>query len=187
MLVLYAVGPASAMRLSDVGYGLLLATLAVGSLLGSFIAGRVERLLGRAGSLALSYGGGAALVGVLAVTANPYLIGAGFVIGSIGLVIGNVVAVSLRQRIAPGRLLGRVNSGYRAGGLGDHATGRRARWSAHPVGRIPGAVRPDVGADPEPAGIHDGADESEPGCRREHHRGVPAIPNRRQPNTGHRG
>jgi MFS family permease len=129
VLVLYAVGPASAMRLSDGGYGLLFATLAVGSLLGSFLAGPVERMLGRAGSLALSYGGGAVLVGVLAVTANPFLIGAGFVIGSIGLVIGNVIAVSLRQRIAPGRLLGRVNSGYRL-----------VAWGTMPLGAVLGGL-----------------------------------------------
>lgn len=89
-----------------------------------FVARRVERMLGRAGSLALSYGGGAVLVGILAVTANPYLIGAGFVIGSIGLVIGNVISVSLRQRIAPGRLLSRVNSGREAGPDG-HRLGQR--------------------------------------------------------------
>ncbi|MDQ2845497.1 MAG: MFS transporter [Actinomycetota bacterium] len=113
VFVLYAVGPTSAMRLSATAYGVLLMALAGGSLLGSFVAERVEKLLGRSRSLALNYVASALLVGTPALTTNPYLIGAAFVLGSITIVISNVIVVSLRQRVTPDRLLGRVNSGYR--------------------------------------------------------------------------
>ena len=43
VFVLYAVGPTSAMGLTDPAYGLLLTSAAAGSLLGSFVAERVER------------------------------------------------------------------------------------------------------------------------------------------------
>ena len=129
IMVLYAVGPASAMRLSATGYGVLLAALAGGSIIGSFIAAPVERMLGRSGSLVLNYLASALLVGISALTANPYVIGTAFFIGSITIVISNVVAVSLRQRIAPDRLLGRVNSGYRL-----------VAWGTKPLGAALGGV-----------------------------------------------
>jgi hypothetical protein len=63
ILVLYAVGPAFAMGLSEPGYGLLITTAAAGSLLGSLVAERVEQRLGRARSLLLTILGCALLVG----------------------------------------------------------------------------------------------------------------------------
>jgi MFS family permease len=113
ILVLYAVGPTSAMGLSDPTFGLLLSAGSAGSLLGFLFAERVERRLGRARSLLLSIVGGALSLGMPAITANPFLIGAGFLIGGVTIAIWNVITVSLRQRITPDRLLGRVNSGYR--------------------------------------------------------------------------
>lgn len=82
ILVLYAVGPGSAMRLSEPAFGLLLTTVAVGSLVGSLIADRVERRLGRARSLVVAVVGSALFVGAPAMTADPYLIGAAFFVGA---------------------------------------------------------------------------------------------------------
>ena len=129
VFVLYAVGPSSPMGLSKTGFGILLTTDAAGSLLGSFIAERVERRLGRARTLVIAFAAGAALVGVAAVSANAYLIGAVFFIGGIGVVVSNVVMVSLRQTITPDRLLGRVNSCYRL-----------VAWGTMPVGAAVGGL-----------------------------------------------
>ena len=57
------------------------------------------------------------------------MIGAAFFLGSITIVISNVVVVSLRQRITPDRLLGRVNSGYRL-----------VAWGTKPLGAAIGGV-----------------------------------------------
>jgi MFS family permease len=118
VLVLYVVGSTSAMGLSEQAYGWLLSTIAVGSLLGSFFADRIERIVGRTRTLVLGFVAGSLFVGAPALTASPYLVGAAFFVGGAGLVVANVVMLSLRQRITPERLLGRVNSGilFVAGG-----------------------------------------------------------------------
>ncbi len=129
ILVLYAVGPASAIGLSEPGYGLLLTASAAGGLLGFLVAERVERRLGRARSLVLTTLGGALAVGAPALTTNPYLIGAAFFAGGTTIAIWNVITVSLRQRVTPDRLLGRLNSGYRL-----------VAWGTRPLGAITAGV-----------------------------------------------
>jgi MFS family permease len=117
------------MGLSGPGYGLLLTTVAAGSLLGSLVADRVEQRLGRARSLVLTVLGSTLLVGAPAVTANPFAIGAAFFVGGTTMVVWNVITVSLRQRITPDRLLGRVNSGYRL-----------VAWGSMPLGAAAGGL-----------------------------------------------
>ncbi|HET9348039.1 MAG TPA: MFS transporter [Arthrobacter sp.] len=133
VLVLFAVGPASEMNLSEAGFGLLLTTSALGAFVGSFIAEWAEAKLGRSKSLALTILGSALLVGAPAVTDNPYILGALLFVGGMLIMLWNIITVSLRQRIAPARLLGRVNSAYRllAWGtmpLGAAAGGMLAQW-----------------------------------------------------------
>ncbi|MEV5692553.1 MFS transporter [Micromonospora globbae] len=129
VLVLYAVGPTSAMHLSEQAFGVLLTTIAAGSLAGSMVAERVERLLGRAATIAVAYLSGALLLGIPALTTNPFLIGASFFTGGMGMVVANIVTVSLRQRITPNRLLGRVNSAYRL-----------IAWGTMPIGALLGGL-----------------------------------------------
>ena len=133
VLVLFAVGPASAMKLSEVGFGLLLTASALGAFVGSFASERVEAKLGRSKSLMLTILGSALLVGGPAVTDNPYILGVLLFMGGMLIMLWNIITVSLRQRIAPARLLGRVNSAYRllAWGtmpLGAAAGGLLAQW-----------------------------------------------------------
>jgi MFS family permease len=129
VLVLYAVGPGSAMRLPAQAFGFLLSMFAVGSLAGSFVAGWVERTLGRTRAIAAAFLAGGLGTGIPAVTTNPYVIGVAFVLGGAGTIISNIVMVSLRQRITPDRLLGRVNSGYRL-----------VAWGTMPLGAVAGGV-----------------------------------------------
>src|SRR3712207_6657087 len=133
VFVLHAVGPRSALGLSEQGYGLLLTPLAVGSLLGPFAAQGIGGVLGRARSLTLTVVGSALLLGVPAVTADARLVGAAFLVGGALIVVWNVVTVSLRQRITPDRLLGRVNSGYRL-----------LAWGTMPLGAAAGGVLADA-------------------------------------------
>ncbi|PRX49010.1 putative MFS family arabinose efflux permease [Prauserella shujinwangii] len=129
ILVLYAVGPGSPMGLSGAEFGLLLSASALGGLLGSFVAERIERTLGRARSVALTIGCGTLLVGAPALTSNALLVGGAFVVGGAGIIVWNVITVSLRQRITPDRLLGRVNSGYRL-----------VAWGSRPLGALAGGL-----------------------------------------------
>ena len=133
VLVLFAVGPASEMELSEVGFGLLLTTSALGAFVGSFISEWVEARLGRSKSLTLTVFGVALFLGAPALTDNPYVLGPILFVGGVLIVLWNVITVSLRQRITPNRLLGRINSAYRllAWGtmpLGAAAGGLLAQW-----------------------------------------------------------
>ncbi|WP_086819684.1 MFS transporter [Allokutzneria sp. NRRL B-24872] len=129
VFVLHAVGPASALGLSEQSFGLLMTGVAAGSLVGSFVAERIEKLLGRSRALALSVLTTAGVVGVPGLTTNPFVIAAVFFVGGIGLMTWNVITVSLRQRITPDRLLGRVNSGYRL-----------LAWGSMPLGAVAGGL-----------------------------------------------
>lgn len=133
VLVLFAVGPASEMKLSEVGFGLLLTASALGAFIGSFSSEWAEATLGRSKSLMLTIFGVALFVGAPAMTNNPYVLGPILFVGGMLIVLWNVITVSLRQRITPNRLLGRVNSAYRllAWGtmpLGAAAGGLLAQW-----------------------------------------------------------
>lgn len=129
VLVLFAVGPASEMKLSEVGFGLLLTTSALGAFVGSFISEWAEAKLGRSKSLGLTILGSAMLVGAPAMTDNPYILGAFLFVGGMLIMLWNIITVSLRQRIAPARLLGRVNSAYRL-----------LAWGTMPLGAATGGL-----------------------------------------------
>ncbi|MGV9364724.1 MFS transporter [Amycolatopsis sp. NPDC003731] len=138
VLVLYAVGPGSAMGLSEEGFGWLVSLVAAGALAGSFFAERIERALGTARAIGITFFAGAASLGVPAVTADPVLVGAAFFVSGVALIVSNVTTVSLRQRITPDRLLGRTNSSHRlvAYGtkpLGALAGGLLAQFSSLPT------------------------------------------------------
>lgn len=113
VLVLYAVGPGSAMGLSGFGYGVLTGAGGVGAVLGSLLAPHTERWLGRSTVLLLAVVASAAAPATIALTADPVLVGVAFVAMSATGTQWNVITVSLRQRITPQHLLGRMNAGYR--------------------------------------------------------------------------
>ena len=148
VFVLFAVGPASEMKLSEVGFGLLLTTSALGAFVGSFIAERVEARLGRSKSLALTIFGGALFVGAPALTDNPYILGPLFFVGGVLIVLWNVITVSLRQRIAPNRLAGPGQQRLPPAGLGHHAARCSSGRPAGPMAGPAGHVRHHGGADP---------------------------------------
>ena len=129
VFVLYAVGPDSAMGLSEAGFGLLLTAGALGSLVGSFVAEWLEERLGRARSLLLNVLVMTASAAVPAATANVWLIAGAFAAGGLTIAVWNVVTVSLRQRITPDRLLGRLNSAYRL-----------LAWGTIPLGAAAGGL-----------------------------------------------
>lgn len=128
VFVLYAVSPGP-MGLSEPGFGVLITTFAAGSLAGSFAAAPLERRVGRVPLLFGSVIVTAVAVAVPALTANPVPIGASFVLSGLFVVVWNVITVSLRQRIVPDRLLGRVNAAYRL-----------FAWGTQPVGALLGGL-----------------------------------------------
>lgn len=106
------------MGLGAAEYGLMLTAGAAGGVTGGLIG---PRLVARFGAQACVIGALAVFPFpflLLAVTASPWLAGAALFLEMSAGVTWNVVTVSLRQRLIPDALLGRVNSIYRFFGWG---------------------------------------------------------------------
>ena len=104
--------------LEATAFGVLLTAGAVGGVLGSLLASRLATTLGKGAALfSTLLGGGVALV-VTGLTSSALLVWAMFLVSSFLAVLWNVITVSLRQRVIPDHLLGRVNSVYRFFGWG---------------------------------------------------------------------
>lgn len=126
VLVLYAL---EIVGVSSFGYSVLLAVLAVGGVLGTVVAPVLSRVLGlRAVVVTASLGQAAALVAA-GVSSRLVVIVAALALAGAASMVWNVVTLSLRQRVVPAELLGRVTSSYRVIGLG-----------AMPVGALVGGV-----------------------------------------------
>jgi MFS family permease len=128
VFVLYVVAPGP-MGLSEAGFGILSATVGVGSLLGTWLAVPAERRLGRVRTLVVSVVLSTAGLVVPILTASPVLVGISLAVCGVSMVLWNVITVSLRQRITPDRLLGRMNASYRLVG-----------WGTMPLGALLGGA-----------------------------------------------
>jgi MFS family permease len=128
------------LHVSTRGYGLLLAASAVGSVVGGLVNPVLTRRMGMLPSLVLpALVTAAAFVGI-GLAPGPAVVAALLASQGFAVAMWNVVTVSLRQRVVPGHLLGRVNSVYRmlgwglmplgalAGGFVAHAAGLRAPY-----------------------------------------------------------
>ena len=105
------------------GFGLLLAATAIGSIFGGLVGARLARLIGPAVAIVFSYAMFAALEIIPAVLPQVWaVVIAGVLMATFGTV-WNVITVSLRQRLIPQELFGRVNSVYRFIGTGTSAFG----------------------------------------------------------------
>ena len=85
--------------------------------------------LGRVRTLVLSVVLNAASLVVFVLTTSPVLVGTWLAVIGVAIVLWNVITVSLRQRITPDRLLGRMNAAYRLVG-----------WGTMPIGALLGGV-----------------------------------------------
>ncbi|MFE9203181.1 MFS transporter [Micromonospora sp. NPDC007230] len=109
--------------LTEVGYGLLLTASALGGLAGSTLA---VRLRARFGTPTLLRAGLLMEVGLqvtLATTRQPWVAGAALAVWGVHAMVWGVLVVSLRQRLVPDRLRGRVNGVYALADLGGAAVG----------------------------------------------------------------
>jgi MFS family permease len=123
VFVVYAVGPGSALGLSPGGFGLLMAASAVGSVLGSLFIRAATRRLGLRILLAINAVTQAGQIVVPVLTHDVVAIGAAYALGGLGVALWNVGTVTMRQRIVPLHLLGRVVSTHRLIAWGSLALG----------------------------------------------------------------
>ncbi|MFG2078534.1 MFS transporter [Nonomuraea maritima] len=137
MLVLLAT---QTLGLSARVYGLLLASAAIGSLLGALVNARVVERLGAFPALVTALVTNVVVFAGIGLSRNAVTLGALLAVNGFVTTLWNIVTVGLRQEHVPSELLGRVNSVYRmlgwglmplgalAGGLVAHTFGLRAPY-----------------------------------------------------------
>lgn len=103
--------------LDGTGYGMLLAFSALGGLLGSFLAPILRRRAGYQWTIVLSLLLGALTLVGLAMTTHPVVAAVLLALYILHAVVWNICSLSLRQRLVPDELLGRVGGAARVLGL----------------------------------------------------------------------
>lgn len=115
-------------------YGVFLAVVAVGNLFGSLVTHRLVKRFGSAWTLI-----GAAIASgvgylIMAVARSWHLAGPGYFLVGLAVATGSVVATSLRQRLTPQSLMGRVGGAWRG-----------ITWGAAPVGALVAGTLATIG------------------------------------------
>jgi hypothetical protein len=120
--------------LGPVGLGIMLSIGSVGGVIGALAAPLLAARLGEGPllPLGLMVGGSAVVLFPLALAAGPgplalSLLCAGEFFMSFGVIVYNVIQVSMRQRVCPPRLLGRMNASIRC-----------VVWGVMPIGSLLG-------------------------------------------------
>ena len=123
------------LHLTDIGYGVFMAVVAIGNVTGGLIAARLLHRVGTATVIvaaivlaAIGYLGAGA-------TSSPYLAAGLLGLEAVAVVVGNVATISFRQRTTPQELQGRVANVWRS-----------IVWGVIPFGAlIGGALGADLG------------------------------------------
>lgn len=138
-LVLYA---DEVLGLDSTGYGLLLAFSALGGLAGSAVAGRLRRRIGYARSITAALALGAVSFATIALTTQVVIVAVALAAYICHAVVWNVLAASVRQKVIPTAMMGRVGAAGRLLGLCGLAAGAAlgGRLAAAFGYRIPFAV-----------------------------------------------
>ena len=136
ILVLYA---QEILGLSAAGHGILLTAGAAGGVIGGLVCPLIARRFGMQRGLWLAMALFPLPFVAMWLTSNPWIVASALFIEMFGALLWNVITVSLRQRVIPDALLGRVNSLYRFFG-----------WGAMPLGALAGGalvalLEPDFG------------------------------------------
>lgn len=113
-LVLYA---RQVLGLSSAGYGFLLSFSAVGGLLGSVVASRLRSRVGYGWSVIAALTLGALSFTAIALTSDVWLVAVALAAYICHSVVWNVMAASIRQKVTPTAMMGRVSSVSRLAGL----------------------------------------------------------------------
>jgi len=115
--------------LDELGFGMLLASAAVGGVAGAQLAPRTINRVGRRPSVLASVVVVASGVAIMGAANNLWISAVGFALFGFAGEIWNVVSVTYRQSVTPDEMLGRVMSGFRV-----------IAYGAFPVGAALGGV-----------------------------------------------
>jgi MFS family permease len=115
-------------------YGVFLAAGALGNVPGALLADRVANRIGSIQTLIASAVISGLAYLVMAMSHDWLLAGAAFAVVSFAVYAGSVIANSLRQRLTPRELMGRVGSAWRG-----------IVWGAFPIGSLVGGALASLG------------------------------------------
>jgi MFS family permease len=115
VLVIYG---RSVLHLTKASYGLFLAVGAIGDVGGSLLAHRAHAHFGAARAICLAGMAAAAGYLILGATSNTGVAATGYAFEAVAVALGNVATMSLRHRVIPSELFGRVNNAFRMCVLG---------------------------------------------------------------------
>lgn len=115
--------------LSDLGFGLVLAALGVGGLLGGLLAPKLEAALGTASALIITVLLAATAATTMGFTTSPAVMAGSIFFFGIATTLWNVVAISLRQELTPDEMRGRAA-----------AAGKMIAFGAEPIGALVGGL-----------------------------------------------
>lgn len=118
VFVLWVVGEGSAVGMAPQHYPLLLAVLAVGALAGSLCTERLSRRWDEVPLMLTVWGVNTVMLLVPVLAPHPLTIGAAFLVLGFTNMVGNVLSQTLRQRLVPTAMLGRVGGTSRTIGYG---------------------------------------------------------------------
>lgn len=129
VFVLWVVGPGSRVGLGPALYGVLLAALAIGAVLGAVAAEPLLRRFSEARLITGAWLANSLLLLVPVLVPDAWAIGVCCALLGFTTMVGNVVNQSMRQRLVPERLLGRV------GGVS-----RTISYGSMPLGAVLGGI-----------------------------------------------
>jgi MFS family permease len=130
VLVLYVL---EVLHLPSSRFGFFVLAAGVGALLGGLATPRVARLLGRVRALTLGAAVSALAIGLMGVVDNGWVAAALSAVMAAGVMVWNVLTMSLRQLLIPEHIFGRVQGAYRT-----------LVWGAIPLGALAGGVVADL-------------------------------------------
>ncbi|MFI6173453.1 MFS transporter [Nocardia sp. NPDC051052] len=117
------------LRVDTAGYGLLLASAAIGSVLGGLINARIVEKIGALPALLCALATNVVVFVGIGLSPNGFVLGTMLAVNGFVVTLWNIVAVSLRQEIVPTELFGRVSSVYKMVG-----------WGLIPLGALTGGL-----------------------------------------------
>lgn len=114
---------AEELNVTGSGYGVLLACMSVGAIVGGLGGDRIGGRFGERRALLTAYGTFALCMLGFGLAPSAVVLAVVAIVEGVAGTVWNVITVSMRQRVIPSELFGRVNSAYRWIGTGSIALG----------------------------------------------------------------
>lgn len=113
--------------IGEAGFGLLLALMGMGGVIGGLLGDRIVARLGQAACIYVAIATWIVSMFAIALYPRPWFVALMVTLEAMATTVWNVVTVSLRQQIIPAELFGRVNGVY-----------RWVAWGTLPLGALAG-------------------------------------------------